>query len=181
MSVIVPTGVALLLLFSCACRGSHSRGTATPDTPRATLPRLALGTRFVPPQDGLLTDAQIDRYLRVRRAAKGRTEEETARALGTDLDEVAWVRARILEAIVALDTRRLRSASEETYSRAIASLKQTRDSMRDKESQRTLNEQIAALERERASLKGLEALPAEIATNTRRVAARRQEIDAVGP
>ena len=100
---------------------------------------------------------------------------------GVDVDEFAWVHGRILEAVVALDTRRWRSASDETYAHAIASLKQARDSIRDKESSRRLNEQIGALEKERASLKNLETLPAEIAANARRVAPRRAEIEAAGP
>ena len=171
----------MLLTCCLACRGASKSPPPASPRPRAALERLAIVTRFRPPADGLLTDRQIDLYLRVRRAAKSQSEEEAARALGVDRDELAWVRARILEAVVALEMRHVRGASDEAYARAIASLKQTREAVRDKDSAKTLNEQIAALERERASLKGLEALPVEIASNARRVAARRAEIEAVGP
>src|SRR5262249_52237192 len=67
--------------------------------------------RFRPPADGLLTPEQLDRYVRVRRVARGRTEAEAARAVGVDSDEYSWVRARVIEALVALDTRRTRAAS----------------------------------------------------------------------
>ena len=40
-------------------------------------------TRFQPPADGLLTDAQLGRYARVRRAAsRGRSDGDSARAVG---------------------------------------------------------------------------------------------------
>jgi len=121
----------------------------------------------------------IDRYVRIRAAAKGRSETEAARGFGMDSDELVWVRARVVEALAALDARKVRSASEESYSRAIASLKRTRDSAKEKETLRTLNEQITALEKEKASLKTLEGLPASIMANSRRVAARRTALETV--
>src|SRR6266542_2750923 len=106
-----------------ACgRASPRKGTAA-----AGLPRIPVIIRFQPPADGLLTDAQIDRYVRVRRAARGvgkpegprtppleptprlRFDEEAARAVGVDPEEFVWVRARIVEALVALDTSQVRS------------------------------------------------------------------------
>ncbi|HTD52465.1 MAG TPA: hypothetical protein VK780_05530 [Thermoanaerobaculia bacterium] len=180
MRTIRSWGTAALLLVSLACRGSRVSAPPPLGTPRAALRKLAMVPSFRPPADGLLTENMIDRYLQVRRAAKGRSEEEAARSLRVDVDEFAWVHGRILEAVVALDTRRWRSASDETYAHAIASLKQARDGIRDKESSKRLNEQIGALEKERASLKSLETLPAEIAANARRVASRRAEIEAAG-
>lgn len=152
-----------------------------PDRPPAPAVRIAPRFPFQPPADGLLTDAQLDRYIRVRRAFKGRSDEEAARAAGVGRDEFAWVRARIVEALVALDGRRVREASAETYARTIASLKETRRSVKDRETLRTLDEQIAALERERASVKRVESLPAAVAGNLRRVEARRAEIEALSP
>src|SRR5512141_1841349 len=100
-----------------ACgRASPRKGTAT-----AGLPRIPVIIRFQPPADGLLTDAQIDRFVRVSRAARGRSGEEAARAVGVDPEEFGWVRARIVEALVALDTSQLRSSAEATYTRTIAS------------------------------------------------------------
>src|SRR5262249_37927528 len=176
MRAIACLALAALFLLAPACR--QSREAPRPlNQPSAALGRLAIAPRFQPPADGQLTDAMIDRYVRIRAAAKGRSETEAARGFGMDSDELVWVRARILEALAALDTRKVRSASEESYSRAIASLKRTRDSAKDKETLRALNEQIAALEKEKASLKNLEALPASILANARRVAPRRADLE----
>ena len=62
-----------------------------------------------------------------------------------------------------------------------ASLKQARESIRDKEPARTLNEQIATLEKERASLKALDSGTPELVANARRISGRRAEIDATRP
>ncbi len=137
--------------------------------------------RFRPPADGLLSNGQLDLYVRVRRAAHGRSDEDAARAVGADPEEFSWVRARIVEALVTLDTRRVRATAEETYARTLAALNETRKSVKDKDTLRTIDEQIAGLEKERASWKRAEALPAAVASNAARVAARRAEIDAVWP
>jgi hypothetical protein len=144
----------------------------------AGIPRLA---RFRPPADGQLTEAQIDSYIRVRRAAKGRTDLEAAQAVAVDPGEYSWVRARVIEALVALEAHKVRTGSEETYSKTIAALRKARQSARDQETQKTLDEQIAGLERERSSLRQMEALPGEVAANAKRVAPRRAEIEALPP
>jgi hypothetical protein len=149
-------------------------------TPRQAAALKGL-VRFRPAADGLITEAELDRYIRVRRGARGRTEVEAARAVGADLDEYAWVRARVIEALVALDTRKVRAASEETYARTIAALRRARQDSRDRVGQRTLEEQIAALERERASLKQIDTPPVAVALNAKRVAPRRAEIEALSP
>jgi hypothetical protein len=131
--------------------------------------------------DGQLTEGQLDRYVRVRRAARGRSEEEAARAVGVDPEEFAWVRARVIEALVFLDTAQVRSASEGTYARTIASLREATKSVKDRETLRRLNDQIALLERERGSLKAPETPPAAVAANGRRVAPRRSDIEAARP
>ena len=165
---------------------SLSAGACWRDTPRkgvraAGLPRVPVVVRFQPPTDGLLTDAQIDRYIRVRRAARGRSDQEAARAVGVDPEEFGWVRARIVEALVALDTSQLRSAAEATYARTIASLKEASKSVKDPETLRRMEEQIAGLERERGGLKAGDKPPASVAANARRVGARRAEIEAAKP
>ena len=137
--------------------------------------------RFHPPADGLLTDGELDRYVRVRRAARGRSEEEAARAVGFDPEEFAWVRSRIVEALVSLDTAQVRSAAEGTYARTIAAVKEATKSVKDRETLRRLNEQIGLLERERASLKQPEAVPAAVAANARRVATRRADLETARP
>jgi hypothetical protein len=136
---------------------------------------------FSPPSDGLLTDKQIDRYIAVRRAARGRTEADAARALAVDPDEHAWVRARLLEALVALDEKRVHASSAETYARTLAKLRETRASVKDPVTARTIDEQIAALEKERAAWRKAELSPPSLAANARRIEKRRAEIDAATP
>jgi len=142
------------------------------------LSNLALNPQFRPPADGLLTDALIDRYLSARRST---ARKDAAPAIRVDPDETAWVEVRIREALAILEARHLRAETEDGYARAIASLRQARESVHDKESARTLNEQIATLEKERASLKALDSATPALAANARRVSARRAEIDAVRP
>ncbi|MGH9315954.1 MAG: hypothetical protein ACRD1P_02445, partial [Thermoanaerobaculia bacterium] len=79
------------------------------------------------------------------------------------------------------DTRRVRAASEETYARTLAALNETRKSVQDADTLRTLDEQIAGLERERTLWRPLEPVPPATAANAALVAARRAEIEAVSP
>ena len=163
-----------LCLFALACGSPPSpKGEA----PKAVLPGIQPVLRFRPPADGLLTEGQLDRYIRVRRAARGRSEEETAPAVGADPEELAWVRARVVEALVSLDTAQVRSAADGTYARTIAAVREAARSVKDRETQRRLNDQIVLLERERASLKPPEAPPAAVAANARRVAPRRADLE----
>jgi hypothetical protein len=159
-----------------ACRRQEPAQTRPERTPRAVMI-----SRFQPPSDGQLSNAQVDRYLRVRRSSKGRSELEAIRAAGVDPDEYTWVRARIIEALLELKNRKVRSASEETYARTIASLRQARQSARERETQRTLDEQIAGLERERASLKQVDAAPISVTLNAKLIAKRQAEIEALSP
>jgi hypothetical protein len=175
-------------------RDSPRKGTAT-----AGLPHIPVILRFQPPSDGLLTDAQIDRFVRVRRAARGvwksegprtpppettprlRSDEEAARAVGVDPEEFVWVRARILEALVALDTSQVRSGAETTYARTIASLREASRRVKEQQTLRRMEEQIAGLERERGGLRAGDKPPAAVAANARRVAPRRAELEATQP
>lgn len=175
--IAVWAAVCLSCLSAGACgRAAPRKGAAAP-----ALPRLPVIVRFQPPANGLLTDTQIDRYVRVRRAARGRSDEETARAVGVDPEELGWVRTRIVEALVALDTSQLRTASEATYARTIASMREAAKSVKDRETLRRMEEQIAGLERERGSLKAGDKPPAAVAANARRVAPRRAEIEGARP
>jgi len=139
----------------------------------------ALAPRFRAPAGGLLSEKDLDLYVKVRRAAKGRSDADAARAVGANPDEFAWVRARVVEALVALDARRVARAAAETYARSLASLRQARTSVRDPETARAMDEEIAALERERAGLRREESLPQPVASNARLVGARRAEIESV--
>jgi hypothetical protein len=169
--------VTALCLLAFFCGKPSPEGKAS----KVLLPGIPAITRFRPPVDGLLTEGQLDRYVRVRRAARARSEEEAARAVGVDPEEFVWVRARVVEALVFLDTAQVRSASEGTYARTIASLREATKSVKDRETLRRLNDQIALLERERGSLKPPEAPPAAVAANARRVAPRRSDIEAARP
>jgi hypothetical protein len=173
--------LAITLLF-LSCRRAEKSAPVSPPA-KAPLPSESLlpATGFQPPADGLLTEKQVDDFLRVRRAAKGRTDAESARALGVSTDEVAWTRARIIEALVALDDRRVRDASAEAYAKAIAALRQARQSTRDPARARTLDDQVAAMERERAAIRRGETPAPAAAENMRRVARRRAEIEALAP
>jgi hypothetical protein len=178
---VTPVSRALLLatlaaatgLAGPACRQSKTKPPAVSGAPAPFLPR-----HFEPPADGLLTDRHFDLYAKVRRAARDRSEADAARALGVDPDEFAWIRARIVEALVALDASRVRDASAQTYTRAIASLRNTLKSVRDPRTSRTVEAQIAALERERSGMRQADPLPAALSANIRKVAGRRSEIEA---
>ena len=165
--------LAAASLAGWACRQAKPAPPAEGRSPIGLLP-----PRFEPPPDGLLTDRHLDLYGKVRRAARDRSESDAARALGVDPDEFAWVRARIVEALVALDATRVRDASAQTYTHAIASLRTTLKSVRDPAIARTVESQIAALERERSGLRQADPLPAALAANSRKVAARRTELEA---
>lgn len=170
-----------MLLLSGAVCGAFAcrREKAAEPAPGGAAPALAAPAGFEPPADRLLTARHLDLYVKVRRAARDRSEADAARALGVDSDEFAWVRARIVEAVVAADEARVRAAAAGTYDRTLASLRKTLEAVRDRETARTIQAQIAALERERAGMRGPEALPIDVAANVRLVASRRAELEAV--
>jgi hypothetical protein len=174
-AAVLPIG-----LSAAGCRRQEPGKAASPVSRAAATAEAALRPGFAPPADGLLTDRHLDLYVKVRRAARERSESDAARALGVDADEFAWVRARIIEALVALDQTRVRQAAAETYARTLASLRQTLRSVRDPQTARTLESQIAGLERERAGMRAPNPLPAEVSANARKVAARRAELEAAG-
>jgi hypothetical protein len=169
-------GALILALASCGQDPREIRAI-----PRTAVARAGAGLpgrlRFQPPADGLLTDAQLDRYVKVRRATKGRSDDEAAGAVGADPDEVAWVRARVDEALLEADRRRIRASADDVYGKTLASLRETRKSVKDEKDGRALDEQIAGLERERASLRKADAVPPSIVANAKRVLARRAELE----
>ena len=175
--LLAPSALLLTLAF-CARRPGPAPGKAPGGPARSS---LLPAPRFLPPADGVVTEEQIDRFLRVRRAAKGRTDAEAAGALGVLPDEIAWTRARVLEALVALDERRVRESAAEVYARSIAALRTARGAARDPGRVRALEEQIAALERERLGVRREETPSPTLARNMRRVSARRAELEAVAP
>ena len=163
-------GSLLIGLATAACRKPSAAVRS------AGLGEAVLARSFSPPADGLLTDADLDLYLKVRRASKGRPDADAARAVGADPDRFTWIQARVVEALVALDARRIEEDAAETYGRTLASLRETRRSVRDAATANALDAKIAQLDRERAGLRRAETLPPRVAANSRRVAARQAEI-----
>ncbi len=97
-----------------------------------------------------------------------------------DPAEFAWVRARIAEALLALDARQVSDAAAETYASALAHLRETRRAAKDPKTAARLDAEIAALEKERAALH--RPVPASAASrNAALVAPRRAEIERAGP
>lgn len=178
----VPLRTTVVLLLSVL---AVSPGCGDEAATRARLKQVAVESRarlrarlgFQAPADGILTDSEIDRYVKVQKAARNRSGEEAAVAVGVDPEEFAWVRTRISQALLESDRRRVRVSSDEVYGKTIASLRETRRGVRDASTARSLDEQIAGLERERATLHRSEPASAALAANVRRVAARRSEID----
>ncbi len=173
--------LAAVMALTAGCNRSDAQ--MTPRRAGEALRQAArrLGPPFRPPADGLVTDQQVDQFIRVRRAAKGRTDAETARALEIAPEEIAWTRARVVEVLVALDEKRVREASAEVYAKALTSLKAARVKTRDPADSRVLDEQIAALERERATVRQEETPSQVLLTNMRKIAGRRAELEALAP
>ncbi|HTR03182.1 MAG TPA: hypothetical protein VMN82_08305 [Thermoanaerobaculia bacterium] len=135
---------------------------------------------FRPPADGLLTDGQIEMFLRVRKAAGRRPPSEAAAELGVDPAEFVWVRARLTEALLALDAHQTGEAAYEAYGPALARLRDTRRATRDATSAARLDAEIATLEKERAAIrKNDPGSPAS--RNAVRLATRRAELERAGP
>jgi hypothetical protein len=169
---------ALALSVVVAVPACRRFDTSELDAVRAL--RARAGPRFQPPADGLLTDAQIDMFLRVRRAAGRRPPSEVATETRADPAEFAWVRARIAEALVALDAKQVGDAAYDAYGAALARLRETRRSTRDPRAATRLDAEIATVERERSTLRRSEAA-APASRNAARVAARRGELEKAGP
>jgi len=135
---------------------------------------------FAPPADGLLKEAQIDAYLKVLRASGRRPPADVAESMDVDPAELAWVRARIAEALLALDARQVTDAASETYAATLSRLRETRRAARDPKTASRLDAEIAALDKERATLhRPVSASSAS--RNAALVAPHRAELERVGP
>jgi hypothetical protein len=190
MRDVAKAALAALLVASACGRPAREAARAAAPPPVKTA-AAALSVGFRPPSDGVVTDAQIEMFLRVRRAARaerasagpgsGRSDAEAAIALGVPTAEYDWVRARIVEALQVLDERRVRDSAAGTYAKALASIRETRRKVTDPETARTLEAQIAALEREAGASARAEKLPPPLAANVRKVSARMADIGPVRP
>jgi len=170
----------VLLLAASAAFFPACRKLETEQLDAVRALRARARPRFQPPADGLITDAQIDTFLKVRQAAGRRPAADVAADFGADPAELAWTRARITEALLALDARQVADSASEVYGAALARLRETRRTTRDAKASARLDAEIAALEKERSGLKrGDVAAPAY--KNAARVAPRRAELERVGP
>jgi hypothetical protein len=174
---------ALALLGSAAVFGALAcgRGEKRPEEAVRAV-RQRLEGRFVPPADGRLTDAQIDMFLRVRKAAVTEgSDSEAATRLAVSPAEFDWVRARIVEALLALDSRQASAGVFDAYGHAIEALREARRGAVDRASAAKVEGEISAFERERATLRRPDPLAAVVAANSAKVEKRRAEIEAVSP
>lgn len=173
-------GVALVLA-AAACSGAACRKLE----PRELDPVRALRARvmpdYKPPADGLLTAAQIDMFLAVRRAAGGESDLDAATSAGVEPGELSWVRARIVEALLALDGRQVTDTALESYASGLARLRETRQATREPRAASRLDLEIAAMEKERAALRKTVAESTAALKNAALVAPRRAEIEKLGP
>jgi hypothetical protein len=163
-------------LLGIGCGGGGK--SAALDRVRAI--RSSVEPRFRPPENGRLTSAQVDLYLRLRGAGPG-GEMETARTLGVDPAELQWTRSRIAEALQALDARAVREAAVDSYAKGIAALREARRMSRDSKTSARLDAEIAALERERNAARRAEPLLPGVAQNAALIAPRRSQIESAGP
>ncbi len=136
---------------------------------------------FQPPTDNLLTTAQLDLFLRIRGAARGSSLGEALAGAGADPGEFTWVRARIQEALLALDADRVFTAAAESYAKGLATLREARKAARDPKTAARIDAEIATLERERATLRKPHPGLPSISRNAALVSRRRGEIEAAGP
>jgi hypothetical protein len=164
------------VLVGIACGGGGK--SAALDPVRAIRQRVE--PRFRPAEDGRLTRAQVDLYLRLRGAGPG-GEVEAARTLGVDPAELQWTRSRIAEALQALDARAVREAAVDSYTKGIAALREARRVSRDSKTSARLDGEIAALERERTAARRTEPLLPGVAQNAALIAPRRAQLESAGP
>lgn len=168
------------LLFAAAAAVVSCRKLETREFDAVRALKARARPRFQPPADGLLTEAQVDAFIRVRKAAGRRPPSDAAAAMGVDVAELAWVRARIAEALLALDARQVGDAAYEAYGPALARLRETRRTTRDTKAVARLDAEIATLEKERSTLRRSDAASAA-SRNAARVAGRRAELEQLGP
>ncbi|HEX4441070.1 MAG TPA: hypothetical protein VH854_13425 [Thermoanaerobaculia bacterium] len=169
------SGVAAVLLLAASCRRIE------PSRLDAVRKLRNLAPRFAPPAGGEITPAQIDLYLRVRRAGRHGSDIEAARNLGVDPVEFVWVRGRVLDALAYLDARRVQDGAAEAWTRSSAVLREARHESHDARTSARLDTEIAAVQKENAAARRADPGLAAGQRNAELVARRRREIDAVAP
>ena len=201
-SFLAFTLVAALALGAGACRDGASGESRPGETRR---PALSEREGYRPPDDAILTAAQVEDFLKVReatvrtfsspgepvplegeegisRATLARAAEmRAARQLAVPPEEYLWVRERILEAEAAASTAKLNTDVLALLEKTLASLRGRRPSAPDEASVRLLDEQIASFEAEavRVRREAGEKEPEAIRANQRILAPYRQKISAM--
>lgn len=185
-------------LAASGCGDDMSSGEAPVESRRSgTVERES----YRPPDDGVLTAAQVERFLKVREAAlrapaaparpgdegiSGATEARAAeltaaRSLSVPVEEYLWVRERILEAEAAALTAKLNSDVLALLEKTLASLRERRPSAPDDASRKLLDEQIASFEAEaaRVRVEAGEKEPDSVSANLKVLAPFRQKLSVV--
>ncbi|HEX7183171.1 MAG TPA: hypothetical protein VF756_15125, partial [Thermoanaerobaculia bacterium] len=138
---------ALSLLASLAnCRGRRDEPVRKPPPP-------AQVSRFTPPPDGKLTEEQIERFLEARPREKEITDEtgdpkadlRAAREVGQDPAEYQWVKARIVEAVLARITSDWDTMDAPSRRRLLEGMERVKDTIQDREDRAAVEREIARL------------------------------------
>ena len=139
--------LALFLLASLAnCRGRRDEPVRKPPPPTQV-------SRFTPPPDGKLTEEQIDRFLEARPREKEIADEtgdpkadlRAARERGQDPAEYQWVKARIVEAVLARITSDWDTMDAPSRRRLLEGMERVKDTIQDREDRAAVEREIARL------------------------------------
>lgn len=160
---------------------------------------------YRPPSEAILTQAQVDSFLRVRMetvrilsapgaaaplegeegisgALESRAAEiRAARALSVPVEEYLWVRERVLEAEAAVLTAKLNADILALLEKTLASLRERRASAPDEPSRQLLDEQLASFQEEatRVRREAAEKEPDSVRANARLLEAHRPRLTAI--
>lgn len=197
--------LASALLAAVLGAGGCRDAAPSPVSAEPRRPGLSTRDSYRPPDDGVLTAAQVETFLKVReatlriRAAPGgnaplegeegisgasesrAAEVRAARSLSVRVDEYLWVRERILEAEAAAMTAKLNADVLALLEKTLASLRDRRPAAPDDASRRLLDEQIASFEAEAARVRreAAEKEPESIRANLAVLAPFRARISAI--
>lgn len=197
-----PLAIAGLVaaLAACGCGDDASSGEAPVESRRSGVVERE---SYRPPDDGVITAAQVEKFLKVREAAlrapastaparpgdegisgasEARAAELTAaRSLSVPVEEYLWVRERILEAEAAALTAKLNADVLALLEKTLVSLRERRPSAPDDESRKLLDEQIASFEAEAARVRAEagEKEPESVRANLKVLAPYRQKLSVV--
>jgi hypothetical protein len=157
------SSVVAVLGTVCAGCGSPDPGSGIPTS--APLSRAETRDVYRPPADGRVTAAQVETYLsildRVRLDLRGArptpagdplttvpADVAAARARGVNVEELLWVKERVLEADAAAMTARLNASALALLEKTLGDLKARRADAADEGSRKLIAEQTAQFEAE---------------------------------